>query len=665
MTTSDSFTTERKKHEFYTSYPPSGLLVALLCLTSAYGTQPTTEISATMEAIASKRASLVSNFDTVYKTNVAHKVSAELLDALVSTSKSSYPVDIFISDKVDDPAYTKHDAYLNAHMTYTFNPDTNETAYTLNGQKASQKDIGGYMFEQELLFKEKRELNAKQRSKNIDKIAKLLNKEKILEKASKKSQEYLSLTLSKEELITVMQNDDGMVNDYDVHRELSYSNTQGEWDATRTGYLQGVSLNQMHDIWNSSFPNTKGEGVGIYYSDARCPDRKDILFYGYTPTTGSYTRVGDTSVGTQNENGAYHTKIITGILGTVANSVNLFCNDQTNLQQSDVNLFELSLPNNNNANMSQVHLETYSQNEPSITSSQVYKALDATFDQHSFNNRNIPIFVSTGNNASYVRSPAKAFNVISVGSYGRAGEGIQNKSYFSNHEDPITPIGSKAIRKPEVSAPGEHFHCTDPNNCSNNETFGTSFATPWTAALAADAMSRGSYWQNSAAMIKALVIAGASDPVSGGRDKVGEGGVDLFTMTWFNTNSAAWYDANPSGPFTPIRGVDDNSTCFTDWQVWLHSGREQRIVIAWLNNVTSATGLSNVPNSYSLELLDASGSVVVSASEDTQGYQIINTSQPTSGLYTVRVCKVRQDASQRFDMGFAVSQRVADAGWLQ
>lgn len=66
----------------------------------------------------------------------------------------------------------------------------------------------------------------------------------------------------------------------------------------------------------------------------------------------------------------------------------------------------------------------------------------------------------------------------------------------------------------------------------------------------------------------------------------------------------------------------------------------------------------------SLILPPPSGSVVASAFEDTQGYQIINTTQP-SGLYTVRICIVRQTPSQSFDMGFAVSQRVANTGWLQ
>jgi len=86
------------------------------------------------------------------------------------------------------------------------------------------------------------------------------------------------------------------------------------------------------------------------------------------------------------------------------------------------------------------------------------------------------------------------------------------------------------------------------------------------------------------------------------------------------------------------------------------------IIESYINHDTSQKRKKKT--CVSLILPPPSGSVVASAFEDTQGYQIINTTQP-SGLYTVRICIVRQTPSQSFDMGFAVSQRVANTGWLQ
>lgn len=557
----------------------------------------------------------------------------------------------------------KNDKYLYGRASYTLNLDTNNTSYTLNGIKADKESISQYMHEQQVLFNDKEMLRSEKRRNNIRRLASILNKHKELIQLSESSPEYISIELTKKELLKLLEKADGAIRAYDTHSKLTPSNTESEWDNLRDGYLQGVSLTQMHGPWNSYFPNTRGENIGIYYSDAHCPDNRGDLYYGYTESTGTYQEIGILT--DEDIDAGYHTRIITGILGTVANAVNLFCHDHA----GDGTDIDGRLP----TNMNNIDIQTYSLNN--YDNDSTYAALDAAFDHHAYNNRTLPIFVSAGNynswwnTANRVLSPAKAFNVVTVGSYGRSlTTGALSWSNFSGNINPLTAVGSRAIQKPEVSAPGESFHCQDitgDDTCDEtlNESSGTSFATPWIAAMAADAMSRGTYWQSSSAMIKALVISGASDSVTGTRSQVGEGGVDLFTMTWQNTNSAYWYDAIPSGPFngTNPSQFDYNNDCFTNWQTQLDGNLDQRIVISWLNDVTDATTLSNIPNSYSLELLNSSGTVVASSSEDTQGYQIINTKQP-SGLYTVRVCKVRQNSSQRFDMGFAVSQR-SDQWW--
>lgn len=617
--------------------------------------------------VSFSRMALIAQVNSEYHIDDAgvNKLSNKLLEKLSSDDGKKLSVDIFISDKVDSLAYSQGDVNLKGQATYTFDLDTNQSSYTLNGEKADTSAIDQYMYEQNQIFAQKHEMRASKRKQNLQRIASLLKKPEIAEISS----EYISLQLSRRELADLLKNADDAVSGYDVHSELSLSNTEQEWDAERDGYLQGVSLTQMHGVWNSSFPNTRGEGIGMYYSDAFCPYSKSDLYYGYDVTSGSFQEVG-TLAPTSSTDG-YHTRVITGILGTVANAVNLYCHD---MLSGDI---AGRLPSTTySSGMSNINVETYSVNNYNDIS-RTYRDLDAAFDHHSYNNRTIPIFVSaansrTSNTGLLVLSPAKAFNVTTVGSYYRQGVGDQRHSSFSAYVDPTTQVGTNAIRKPEVSAPGEHFHCSDitggDTSCpSANEVSGTSFATPWTAAMAADLMSQGSYWQSSAAMVKAVVISGASDPVSGTRDTVGEGGVDLFTMTWQNTNSAYSYDMTPSAPFagTNPSQFDYDDNCFTNWQTYLYGTREQRIVISWLNDVSSATTLSNVPNSYKLELLNSSGIVVASASEDTQGYQIINTQQP-SGTYTVRVCKVRQNSSQRFDMGFSVSQRYEDASvWDQ
>lgn len=65
-----------------------------------------------------------------------------------------------------------------------------------------------------------------------------------------------------------------------------------------------------------------------------------------------------------------------------------------------------------------------------------------------------------------------------------------------------------------------------------------------------------------------------------------------------------------------------------------------------------------------MELLNQNGTPVATAQEHHQGYQVINTSQP-EGDYVVRVCQTNVHDGNRFDMGFAVSQRLEASVWNQ
>ena len=70
------------------------------------------------------------------------------------------------------------------------------------------------------------------------------------------------------------------------------------------------------------------------------------------------------------------------------------------------------------------------------------------------------------------------------------------------------------------------------------------------AAFAADAMSKNSFLQNNASMLKAYMLASATDYVSGGHDRVGEGGIKFQPTN--NTNLAYWMNPNNDVPFTDI-----------------------------------------------------------------------------------------------------------------
>ena len=622
-----------------------------------------------------------------------NKTSKALLEALLTDTKKEYRVDLFISDEIDERAVLQDiGAKMTSSATFVRDLDTNKTTYMLNTQVSDDDDFEKDLSRHNSMMDYMRKLKRDKRSEAIAKIASMLDKTKELSKAIESAPSYLTLTLTKKELLGLMSKTKGEISDYDFYAEFKPSSALSDWITRRDGYLRGVSISQMHGSWSGYFPNTYGQGVGIYYSDMACPSgaitpfNNPVIYAGAYENPYEYTVVNPVPT----ERGyRYHARMITGILSTVANSASLYCNtiqlgdDDTSDEIYYQNITPTSAMFNNIAGgIGAINLESYSLNRYKSNSKNAikrpYTAMDALFDRHTFTNYTRPVFISAANyNETFnpnlhIVSPAKAFNVTTVGSYKRDGIADQKHSDLSAFVDPT--VGGSSIRKPEVSAPGEKFYCENLWNndrCggadNNFEVSGTSFSTPWVAAMAANVMSQGNYWKSSAAMMKAVVIAGATDTVSVAsgnmRDKVGEGGVDLFTMTWQLTNSAYWRDWSPTRPFATNYGTPyDNGYCFTNWQVNLYANRSHRLVISWLNDVNSA-GISQIPNSYKMELLRSNGTVAATANESNQGYQIINTNQP-AGTYRVRVCKNRQD-NKRFDMGFAVSQRFEGSTWQQ
>lgn len=592
------------------------------------------------------------------------KIGSRLIKSMMS-DKEDYEVDIFFSDNVKDRLYKRDDKFLHTNATFTRNLETNETTYTLNDQVSDPYAISQYTYEQKIVIAEKQRMRNEKRVQNIAKVAKAIGGDKM-KSFSEVDSEYVSLKLSKSELERVIKKSGDAVHSIDVHTKFDLSFTLNDWVAVRDGYMRGVSITQMHDPnrWGPTFPKTYGEGMRIYYSDAGCMSSSDDIFDGYNVADISYQEIGTSSA----PNVASHTRVVSGILQHVAPKADQYCNDTASS-------ISARLPGSEH--IPEIKVETYSVNY--YDGSNVYENTDRAFDHHAYENRTIPVFVAAGNwktsntnpnlhknKELYVLTPAKAFNIITVGMYRRNGPGDQSVHERSGYVDPITPISGLTIsNKPEITAPGFSFYdptaLENPNTGSEeNATSGTSYATPWSAAVAADIMSQGEYFQNSSAMIKAIMIAGASDPVSGGTAKVGEGGVDLFTSTWQVTNTAYWYDYLPHRPFegTNPNQFDYNDECFTNWKTTLYGNRQQRIVISWLNDVDSASTLSNVPNRYKMELLNSAGTPILTANADTRGYQLINTQ--LDGTYRVRVCIERQDANQRFDIGFAVSQRYED-----
>jgi|GEM_PF-3565849 len=595
--------------------------------------------------------------------------SSKISHSKTRVKRKLLPIHIIINDKLE--AFDINSLGGHLEMSAEMELDSQNRGrriYRLNGDITDVEALSNKAEEQKSILDIKNAYLTAKSDANLRELARFFkskkNRKRVLT-AAKEHRSSVVVDVSVQELLSLLTKASTLISAIDLADVMEYSSTaiQRQGINNLNGYLTGTSVAQIHGPWKSSFPNADGRGVGVYISDAQCPN--DLNLFGHQDvfnySTVSYTDLEQRDPRFGDRPGFEHTRTIIGILGSVAPKVSIIC-DRGSLGTTADTYYDKLLPSQETIEQYNINIESYSINYPAeYPNADIYNGADLDLDNHTYKYRTIPVLVSAGNFPNTkVRSPGKAFNVITVGGYSRGGVGRQIMEKNSSYLDPVVSNGKNKIAKPEVVAPAAGFYYNETKLDS-----GTSYATPFAAGLMANMMSHGwgtkgvqyAWWKNSAAMNKAIMIAGATDKVSGTYDQHGEGGVDLFTMTWRLTYAGYGYTAIGNTK----RAERYPQKCFSNWKTTFYDNHDQRVVISWLNKIDNMATMTQIPNKYRLELLNASGSVVARANKDNQGYQVINTSQP-AGQYTLRICAERTD-NYHFDLGFAVSQRPKNASW--
>lgn len=270
-------------------------------------------------------------------------------------------------------------------------------------------------------------------------------------------------------------------------------------------------------------------------------------------------------------------------------------------------------------------------------------------------------------------SPAKALNVITVGNYDDDQSTMIGNAYVidstSAYKDPFG-----GYSKPEISAPGTNIEYNDRyleemgNNAPRTEDpdnylevdgiwyekkeykvldTGTSFATPFAAAFAANAMSNNRDLElGGAALMKAHLIASATNPVVGDKgidgltnpvSYAGEGGIDyesshgaLFNRSVKSNNRAdifknigGGWQCNKESTFTPVKGKRYNAA------------------ISWISSGDYT--LSHQKSELDLNLYITDNNNWYYINDTLSSYEKVDFTAQTNGLHTVYICKMRDD----------------------
>lgn len=414
----------------------------------------------------------------------------------------------------------------------------------------------------------------------------------------------------------------------DIPKRLDYSYSPG--DAAFATYVDPVAVNR----------NERGDNVDLYLSDANCERMRTLANI-------PFTLVGNAT--TLNEN---HTVWVAGMYHTAAPLSDIFCHNHINHN------FAADRPDDALLNAHpNIRIQNYSLNDYSTNTT--YDTLDRDMDDyaHEYAHRQQTIFNSAGNvrdgHSSAVLSPAKAYNIITVGNY----QGnYSNRSGYALNESSCYLQPTTGAQKPEMSGPG-----TDIDMATVGRNSGTSFSSPHTAAIAADRLSGISFLHDAGSpTVKAFMLATATQSVSNSNNAtvanvngVGAGGVS-YNSQW--RSLAYWWDNGGSGPFT------SNGACH-QWSTYLYQGEDARIAISWLVRGSYALGKSG-SNALGFDLdmtvTGPSGSSINSGNtashSRTNAYEMVDFTADVTGTYVTNVCRVsKRDSGGRFDFGFAVA----------
>jgi len=401
---------------------------------------------------------------------------------------------------------------------------------------------------------------------------------------------FFSAQLNKEQLKSFMKRYSKDISGVGLNAKLEYSFDDSIVDTQ-------VQANIINNTGSD-----KGDGISIYVADELCP-YQSIICYDSTSYYNIYhyndfryhvlddSRSGATLKMPCETTYDYsqHTRIVTRLLRGFSPLSEIYCKSMQSEPLNEISLVTLFSYISSDMDIETYSLNSYFSNDSSCSKNDngTYTALDHRMDNQVKNEQNA-VFVSAGNSSkecngftytfTHVLSPAKAFNVMTVGNanYKTYPLAINSESNYLNP--------SNGNEKPEIVAPGTLINFTDDEIAPQT---GTSFSTPITAAIAADLMSDNISLKNHPMMLKALMLASRPDNVAdraslpSGESAIGAGGVRIDSAMDHTVFTRYW-DSTTDSPYD-VNFYNGEVTCDTSSQFYVpNTHTHTRIAMSWM-----------------------------------------------------------------------------------
>lgn len=252
------------------------------------------------------------------------------------------------------------------------------------------------------------------------------------------------------------------------------------------------------------------------------------------------------------------------------------------------------------------------------------------------------VVVAAGNSGSaaghYVGSPAKAYNVITVGNYDDDGTLTWNDDTMSNSSSYNNP--STGCEKPEIAASGTSITSTLMGATSVGDAgSGTSYAAPMVSGAAAQLMERNSTLKTWPEAIKAILMATALNNIEGGStlsSKDGSGGLDIRAA--FKLVDEGWFDTR----------ILYSSSFPVSYNIYAHKGETVRAVIAWDSKASSDFSTDTLEADLDVRIYKPDGSYLTGSFSSHNSYEIVSFYASETGDYELRINDHRFDGSSEY-----------------
>jgi hypothetical protein len=476
------------------------------------------------------------------------------------------------------------------HGRYEYNPETKEHSYYLNDKKLSLKEY------ENIMEKYHEKLNSQNKGKRNLPVPGVINENEL---------GWTALMTAEEISILIKNYKELAIDDY---KEV-------------TGGASASSILSTIQLSTHAWPNNyKGSGIGIHVVEANCSDSS---FPIADPSRYISMCSGTTDT--------HHSKVV-NVLQHAAPLARIigFKGSSFPMSNSILNLFP-----------AEIATHSYAQCLSQVTAAEAgrYKNNDMEMDNYIYNNRKIH-FVGAGNKSnslncdgvcsphcdttSYVTSPGKALNAITVGAVQPEFNKYAWYSKWKNSE-----VGNE---KPELAM------YTNIDMGIYGLISGTSAATPLAAGFLATILSQHPFCKKQPAMMKASLMIAEKIPIQEAASfdldnyrGAARGVVNYSTIAW--GTGGAWWSGGNSSFFN-----SNNEITFIENNV--QANRRHKIAIAWLSEGNYVLQNKRIQQDLDLRVYQ-NGQLLASSSSASNPFEIVDFVPPSNAPLTIVIYRFR------------------------